>query len=170
MKPRRRGTRVAVLVGLVFALACSHAATMSPVCEPMEAGFQPDASLEKKYPYSQLREGRALVIFVRPSRFDPEEVIEVLANGKNVGVLRAKRYTLYHAKPGPNRFLGKATGREPVAFEVNVDAGKVYFVELAPGQRTLSARLRGHFISPEDGREILRSCELEKKSPAPADD
>jgi hypothetical protein len=169
MKPGNM-IRVVVLIVLALALGCSHAAKMSPVCEPMEAGFQPDASLEKEYPYSQLREGKALVIFMRPSRFDQQEVMEVLANGTNVGMLRAKRYTLYHAKPGENRFMARSTGREPVVFDVYVEAGKAYFVELAPGHRTVSAQLQGHFISPEDGKEVLRSCELEKRDPAPAID
>jgi len=131
----------------------------------MEAGFRPDASRAGEYPFTELKEGKALVIFVRPSRFSPEDVIEVLANGKNVGMLRAKRYTLVQAKPGSNTFLARAVGQEPVRFDVLVEPGKVYFIELAVGKRTVSARLRGHFISPEDGREVLQSCELEKKSP-----
>jgi len=136
----------------------------------MEAGFRPDASQAGEYPYSEMKEGRGLIIFVRPSRFSPEDVIEVLANGKNVGVLRAKRYTLVNAKPGSNTFLARAVGQKPVQFDVLVEPGKVYFIELSVGKRDVSARLRGHLISPEDGREVVQSCELEKRPAGVEDD
>jgi hypothetical protein len=164
------GRAVVVCLILILAAGCSGAARMQPVCQPMEAGFRPDASMSAEYPYSELKEGKALIIFLRPSRFSPEDVIEVLANGKNVGVLRAKRYTLVQAKPGSNRFLARAAEQEPVQFDLLVEPGKVYFIELAPGKRTVSARLQGHLISPEDGRTVLQSCELEKKSPASEED
>jgi len=155
---------------LLLAAGCSGAANMRPVCEPMEAGFRPDASQADQYPYSERKEGKALIIFVRPSRFSPEETIEVLVNERNAGILRAKRYTLVDAKPGKNTFLARAVGQDPVAFDVLVEPGKVYFIELALGKRGVSARLRGHLISAEDGRRVIQACELEKRRPAPQEE
>jgi len=163
----RSGRRTAVLAAcaLLVAAGCGGAGRMQAPCEPMEAGFHPDAAQARQYPYSELKEGMALIIFVRPGRWSPEEVVEVLADGRNVGILRAKRYTLVDARPGLNRFLARAAGQEPAAFDLLAEPGKVYFIELAVGGRNVSARLRGHLISPEDGREVLPSCEMEMKRP-----
>ena len=80
-------------------------------------------------------------------------------------MLRAKRYTLFHARPGGHTILARATGQEPVAFDMLVEPGKVYFVEVAPARRGVSARAQSHIISPEDGRRVLSFCELEGRAP-----
>jgi len=166
MNIRRRITNLVGCILLCTAGGCSGTAGMRPTCPPMEAGFRPDASQSREYPYSELREGQALILFVRPSRFSEEAVIEVLVNGRNVGMLRAKRYTLVHVRPGSSTFLARAVGQEPAEFHMLVEPGKIYFVEVAPGKRSVSARVRGHIISPEHGRRELSSCELEGGHPA----
>lgn len=154
MKTKIRFVILAILF-LAFSSSCAHVPTAIP---PDQAGFSMDESMKKEYPYTEIKEGKGLVIFLRPSIYAPAVKFAVFANGKKLGPIEAESYRIYNADPGLNTFMVKGPEGKPEEHVINIDAGKVYFLHIRATTGTWVARPKSQFISLEEGRQLLKDC------------
>lgn len=75
---------------------------------------------------TQIEDDYALVTFIRPSSFGGGVTFGIWDRENLIGVLTAKSYIQYLAKPGENVFLGRAENWSFV--KANLEAGKHYYV------------------------------------------
>jgi hypothetical protein len=103
---------------------------------------------------------RATIVFIRPSSYAAGLVVTILDDGgRFVGDALASSYFVHRARPGEHTFIGWAENTS--ALSANVEAGKIYFVEVEVKLGALSARAHLKALTPRSERWAERDGWLE---------
>lgn len=103
---------------------------------------------------------RATVVFVRPSGYAPGLVVTILDDGgRFIGDALASSYFVHRTAPGEHTFIGWAENTS--ALSANVEAGKIYFVEVEVKLGALSARSHLKALTPRSERWAERDAWLQ---------
>jgi hypothetical protein len=90
----------------------------------------------------------ATVVFVRPSSYAPAVKVTILdGSGRFLGDSLPKTYFSAKLSPGDHSFVSSGEGTP--SMEAHLEAGKIYYVEVAPIFGAWSARARLFAIGPQ---------------------
>ncbi|MEJ2422562.1 MAG: DUF2846 domain-containing protein [Acidobacteriota bacterium] len=96
-------------------------------------------------------EGKALIYFARPQMFGAAFKVKLYADGTFLGIVGPRTYIAYDCDPGKHEFIVAA---ENAGFlEANVEAGKIYIVQVAIHMGAWKART--HFEPARTGSEAM---------------
>jgi hypothetical protein len=99
----------------------------------------------------------ALVYVVRPAKMGFLVLFSISCDGAPMGTTKGKQYIYGLMKPGTHKLL--ATGGEKDAeLEINVEAGKTYYIEQKIKMGVVLARTRLELLNVEEGRKALAKC------------
>ena len=124
---------VFLFVALTLAAGCS-----SPVMEPAEFTLRPDRTA-------------AVVNFLRPSIVGLNFKFGIWDRENFVGLLPARNYVQYRAKPGSHFFMASAENWSGI--KADVQAGKNYYILVAPGPgawKVWKASVEMSVLQPDD--------------------
>ncbi len=124
---------ILLLVAVTLAAGCS-----SPVMQPADFRLKPDRT-------------SAVVNFMRPSILGVNFKFGIWDRENFVGLLTARNYVQYRAKPGSHFFMASAENWSGI--KATVKAGKNYYILVAPGEgawKVWKARVEMSVLKPND--------------------
>lgn len=134
---------VAILVLLAAAVSLGHAADLFTKHKGDKRQGEPTAE-------------SALVYVFRPASMGAAIKTWTFADDQLLGVTRAKGYVFGLVPPGRRLFWSKAENTS--AFELDVEAGKTYYLKTAIRPGLAKARVKLVRISEKEARKHLRKC------------
>src|SRR5215813_11048549 len=102
-------------------------------------------------------QGKAVVYFVRVSALGMVVPFTFLDSAKVIAKFNGSNYTRYECDPGEHLFWARSENDDFITAEV--EAGKIYFVEVVPSLGMLYAKV---FLRPIDPAESDRVEKIEK--------
>jgi len=106
-------------------------------------------------------QGKALVYVVRPNRAGGIIKFKFHVDGKHVGTTKSRQFLYSILNPGPHLFMSKAENRSEM--QLNLEAGKTYFIKQKIKIGGLKARNQLIQVNEREGREMLQKCKLGKQ-------
>jgi len=107
-------------------------------------------------------QGKALVYVVRPNRAGGIIKFKFHVDGKYIGTTRARQFLYSILNPGPHLFMSKAENRSEM--QLNLEAGKTYFLKQKIKIGGLKARNELIQLNESEGREMLQKCKLGRQT------
>jgi len=149
----RRGSSFSLMaVTMCFMLATSLA----------EAGDF--VTVEKSGLDAQPTDNQALVVVVRPVLMAKVVKFWAFADDQPIGATKGRTFTYALVDAGAHVFWTKAGNVS--AFELEVEAGKTYFLEQCTLLGGLKARVRFEPVDEDDGMKAVSECKLATLTPA----
>lgn len=99
---------------------------------------------------------RALIYVVRPATVGFAVKSYFFCDREILGINKGKSYFFAHVAPGKHVFWSKSENVD--AIEMEVEAGKTYFLQQKPKMGFGKARTRLVVLEPDEGRERLEEC------------
>jgi len=110
-------------------------------------------------------EGKALVYVVRPNRAGGLIKFKFHVDGKHVGTTKARRFLYSVLDPGPHLFMSKSENESEM--QLNLEAGKTYFLKQKIKIGALKARNELIQVNESEGREMMQKCRLGDQTEKP---
>ena len=109
-------------------------------------------------------EEKALIYIVRPNFLGTAIRFKVYCDDKYIGATGGQRFIYTYQDPGMHLFLSKAENKSTL--ELEVEAGKIYYIEQIPTMGFLYARNRLRLLDDVAGQEKLSACTLSAENEA----
>lgn len=100
----------------------------------------------------------ALVYVIRSSEYGGINEMTVLLNRDTMGVTYGRNYLYTIVKPG--KYLVSSVSENTATMELNVEAGKTYYVKQHVKMGVMSARSRLLTVDETEGRKIMEKAKL----------
>lgn len=142
--------RLIGLAGLIAILATSGCASIK-YASPEEDKWAKTMPMPK---------GKALVYFYRHEFLGMAISMRVRVDGELIGHTRGKTYFLFEAQPGTYKFSSFSENESVV--ELNVEAGKTYYLWQEAKIGFLLARTKLQLVDEKTGRKQMLKCKLVK--------
>ncbi len=110
-------------------------------------------------------EGKALIYFVRPSKYGWAVEFAVLKNGKSIGLMMAANYLYDMVDPGKYIYTVPAENTEEILVEVK--ANKTYYIKVMPVTGWITARCKMELMDEVSGRNAIEKCKIAKNFKKP---
>jgi hypothetical protein len=108
----------------------------------------------------ELKEGEALVFFVRPALMAKLIKFKVFANGTPIGWTRGRKYIYKSFEPGIYEFISKAENKAKI--KIDVKAGKIYYIKQEIELGFLKSANALKLLTQEEGKIALSKCKPSK--------
>jgi hypothetical protein len=109
---------------------------------------------------ANVKEGYGSVYIVRPSFLGLAINFRVFADGEEMGKTKGKRYLKFDLPAGNHLIMSKAENESE--YELEVNAGEVYYLEQKVKMGALKARNELELLSTEEGLAALEKCKPAK--------
>ena len=129
-------------------------------CGAPKATMQLDSKAKQLKPSAD----KALVYIVRPSTLGFAIPMKVSVNDTYIGSTGGKRFVYVFLDSGKYAITSKAENEAEVILEVQ--AGKIYFLEQIPKMGWIKARNKLEQLSETEGQKKLKKCKLSTKCTA----
>jgi hypothetical protein len=104
--------------------------------------------------------GKALVYIIRSSVLGLAVGVRVSINDYKIGLTRGRSFLYAILDPGTHIIRSMAENTSEI--QLNVEAGKTYFIEQVIKMGVLIARNKIILLDEEYGRQLLNKCKLHK--------
>ncbi|MBN1822640.1 MAG: DUF2846 domain-containing protein [Prolixibacteraceae bacterium] len=108
----------------------------------------------------EIPEGKALVYILRPAFLGKLIKIRVFDDNEHIGYTIGKTYIYAFLSPGSHTLISKAENTSKLQLEV--EAGKVYYIEQKVSIGFIKARNRLILINENDGITLKEKCKPSK--------
>jgi len=139
-------------ISLLFVVVLLVTGCSSPFMKPADFTLKPDGN-------------HAVVNFLRPSSFGGAIMFGIWDRTEFVGVVTAKNYVQYKAKPGNHFFMARAENWSGI--KADVRAGKNYYILVEPRMGAWKARVNMSVLQPSDPRLAKWMQKLKPITPIP---
>jgi hypothetical protein len=103
----------------------------------------------------------ALVYVMRPSNLGFALGFSIACDNTLLGTTKGKRYVQGLVKPGIHKITASG-GEKDAELEINVEAGKTYYIEQKIKMGLVLARTKLELVTEEEGIKLLAKCKPAK--------
>jgi hypothetical protein len=104
--------------------------------------------------------GKAIVHIIRPTSYGFLIKMNVECDSVHIGSTKAKKYIYTVLDPGRHTFVSKSENH--YKFDLDVEAGKIYYIKQQVEMGALYAETGLEILSDQDGKKYLDKCTLSK--------
>ena len=131
---------------------------------PSSAGAEELITVSKERVYGELTEETAVIYVVRPAFVGKAVKSWAFVDQKPMGANKGKHYTFGLVDTGRHLFWAKAENIS--ALEIDIEAGKTYYLKQKIKVGAMKARVKIMEIDEADGKAAIEKCKYTQLTPA----